>query len=308
MKSMQFQGVDGALINVIYKKAKTKIGVVHILHGMGEHAQRYEDFMTYLADHGFTVYSHDHRGHGKSLKANQDIGIFDKTDHFENIIKDIDLLQKKILEIEKVESLYVLGHSMGSLILRRYLQMEPQHVKRAVIMGTLPYYSGFFSKTMQVLAQVTGLFYAPSKRHHLLAKFMNDGLIKVIENPSSKFDWLTYNQANVETYIADPMSGFVYNKYFYQSFFKCIYQANKKSNIALTPAIECLFISGKDDPLSNQMKAIEHLVNLYTDLIPQLNTHIKTVEAARHEVLHEDNKKETYAYLKDFFELGLKNQ
>ena len=299
---MQIKGVDGALINLLYQQAKSPKGVIHILHGMAEHAKRYEAFASYLVDHGFSVYCHDHRGHGKSLKPDQSIGIFDKTDTFLNIIKDVDIVQKKILEMEKVQHISVLGHSMGSLILRRYLQTKPEHVKQAIFMGTLPYYSGLFSGMMIGIAQLTGLFYNPTKQHHLLAKSMNDGLIKVIENPKSKFDWLSYNLDNVNTYIEDPMSGYVYNKYFYQSFFKCIHQTNKKKNMALTPMIDMVFISGQDDPLANQMKAIEHLQLKYNQVIPEIKSEIKAVEMARHEVLHENNKAETYGYLLTVFE------
>ncbi len=302
MKTMQVKGVDGAVINLLYQQAKSPKGVIHILHGMAEHAKRYEGFAQYLVENGFSVYCHDHRGHGKSLKPEQSIGIFDKTDTFENIVSDVDIIQKKILEMENVQHISVLGHSMGSLILRRYLQTNPAHVNQAIIMGSLPYYSGLFSGVMIGIAQLTGLFYKPTKQHHLLAKFMNDGLIKVIENPKSKFDWLSYNLDNVTTYIEDPMSGYVYNKYFYQSFFKCIHQTNNKKNMALTPVIDMVFISGQDDPLANQMKAIEQLQLKYHQILPQLKSEIKVVEQARHEVLHEDNKAETYAYLLSVFE------
>ena len=41
-------------------------GIVHIIHGMGEHALRYNEFAAYLNGLGFTVYAMDQRGHGKT--------------------------------------------------------------------------------------------------------------------------------------------------------------------------------------------------------------------------------------------------
>ena len=40
--------------------------VIHIIHGMGEHAGRYEVFAEALTRNGFAVYSADQKGHGKT--------------------------------------------------------------------------------------------------------------------------------------------------------------------------------------------------------------------------------------------------
>lgn len=40
--------------------------VVQIAHGVGEHAQRYDEFARYLAARGYAVYANDHRGHGET--------------------------------------------------------------------------------------------------------------------------------------------------------------------------------------------------------------------------------------------------
>ena len=38
--------------------------IVHISHGMAEHAGRYDWFMQTLMEAGYAVYAHDIRGHG----------------------------------------------------------------------------------------------------------------------------------------------------------------------------------------------------------------------------------------------------
>ena len=43
---------------------------------MNEHKERYIDFMKYLAENGYASFINDHRGHGKSLKNEGDIGQF----------------------------------------------------------------------------------------------------------------------------------------------------------------------------------------------------------------------------------------
>ena len=47
-------------------------GVVQIAHGIAEHAERYADFMAFLAENGFAVAADDHLGHGKSIEKEED--------------------------------------------------------------------------------------------------------------------------------------------------------------------------------------------------------------------------------------------
>src|SRR5262249_46297842 len=46
---------------------QTSVGVVVLVHGMGEHLRRYDHVADALTAQGYVVYGHDHRGHGASL-------------------------------------------------------------------------------------------------------------------------------------------------------------------------------------------------------------------------------------------------
>ena len=47
--------------------------VVQLVHGMEEYILRYDDFANFLADNGFLVVGHDHIGHGKSVKNEEEL-------------------------------------------------------------------------------------------------------------------------------------------------------------------------------------------------------------------------------------------
>lgn len=304
IEKLVLTGVNNGVLKLIRLKPKGKqLGVVHIIHGMAEHKERYLGFMKYLSNQGFTVYAHDHRGHGESLLEGQVVGIFTKDDHFANIIKDVDLVQQYILKEEQTDEIIPLGHSMGSLILRRYLQTKPTHIKKAIIMGTLPKYNKAFSITMIGLAYLTGLFMPNTAKHHFLAKLMNDGLAKKVENKESKFDWLSVNKGNVKNYIEDDLCGYTYNKRFYQSFFKLILKTNLKQNIQKTPNIDLLFIAGALDPLSKNMRAINKLARYYEKVTDNQQITVKPIYGARHEILNENNKDYVYDYIKNYLML-----
>ncbi|MFW6299102.1 MAG: serine aminopeptidase domain-containing protein [Bacillota bacterium] len=194
----------------------------------------------------------------------------------------------------------ILGHSMGSVILRRYLQKDYKAPEKAVIMGTLPRYGLLSGGGMFMLSWLSGLFVSGSKRHRFVNRLMDRSMVSNIPDATSNLNWLAHDKDVVNHYDEDPLSGFVYNKYFYNSFFKSLIALNKSSEIAKTPAIKTLFISGYDDPLSKKMKAIHRLAGVYEKLVDGFDGEVKTVYKARHEVLNEKNKSDTYDVLSDW--------
>src|SRR5664279_5220271 len=50
------------------------VGAVHIAHGLGEHALRYERLAGALTGAGFTVTVHDQRAHGRTAAATGGLG------------------------------------------------------------------------------------------------------------------------------------------------------------------------------------------------------------------------------------------
>ena len=49
-------------------------GIVQVVHGKSEHIDRYERFMTALAENGYAAFGHNHIGHKKL--AGQRAGVF----------------------------------------------------------------------------------------------------------------------------------------------------------------------------------------------------------------------------------------
>ncbi|MCR2812312.1 lysophospholipase [Microbacterium sp. zg.Y1090] len=61
--------IDAHGIAIVYDvhPARTEPrGIVQVLHGVGEHAGRYNALIETLTDAGYTVYADDHRGHGRT--------------------------------------------------------------------------------------------------------------------------------------------------------------------------------------------------------------------------------------------------
>ncbi len=297
IRSILLKGTKDSVLHVdVYQPTIDSKGILHILHGMGEHAKRYKPFSEYMAKKGYVVVVHDHRGHGQSLKPNQAVGILDKSDTHQAMVDDINVVQDYIETTYPDTPIVMLGHSMGSMLLRDYLNTYQPNIAKAIIMGTLPMYSKLYIKVMRLLVFFMRPFSSMNKRHKLLSNVLNAGLIKKIDNPKSQFDWLTYDEVNVSTYINDPLSGYAYNYRFYHSFFKLIDRVSKKQTINNTPNIPLLIISGEDDPINDKNKGIDTVRLAYKSF----DTTVKKVTHARHEVLNDQNKVSTYKYIYDW--------
>lgn len=116
-------------------------GVVQIIHGMCEYAERYAPFAKFLNENGFIVCADDHLGHGKSVKSAEDLGYFNDQRDYKIVIEDIHELKLTVQKETGELPWFVLGHSMGSFFCRNYIAIYGNEFKGAIIMG-----SGFKSK------------------------------------------------------------------------------------------------------------------------------------------------------------------
>lgn len=92
-------------------------GRVVILHGYGDHCTRYSWVMEQFQQAGFASYTYDQRGHGRSPGKRGYIV------RFETLLDDVDIFLKQVREeSDDTLPLFVLGHSMGGMVLARWAQ------------------------------------------------------------------------------------------------------------------------------------------------------------------------------------------
>ncbi len=124
-KSEQIKLGRKSLYTVSYECADPLANVL-IVHGLGEHIDRYERFARELNEHRLNVYGFDNLGHGKSS------GIRGYTS-IEDTFKIIEMMLKKISSSVPNVPKALFGHSLGGLIGLRYLQEKPSRFYSAAI-------------------------------------------------------------------------------------------------------------------------------------------------------------------------------
>lgn len=271
-------------------------GVIHILHGMADHAERYGDFAEYMIQMGYVVYAHDHRKQGKSLTCREEVGIFNHQDTFENMVADVHIVHEYIQQIDKGLNVVVLGHSMGSMLCRRYIQEYGHEVSKAIIMGTMMGKNSI-SRIGIVFGKLVALTSPKKKRSSFLNRLAVGSFNKPFEPGRTAFDWLSRDNKQVDQYIQDPLCGYDYSALFYVEFLKGILAGHKRSNIIKTPHIPLLFISGSNDPVGLNGQGVSQVVELYRNLGYNNDITLKLFDGARHEILNETNQVEVYHYI-----------
>lgn len=137
MKDLTMDMTDGFLVHafILQPDGEPK-GHIHLLHGMAEHIGRYEEFAQYLAGQGYIVSGHDHRGHGKTAELNGQLGHFADVGGFERVVLDVYEIVTALRLQYPAKRFILFGHSMGSFVARRYVQLHGQQVDLAVFSGT----------------------------------------------------------------------------------------------------------------------------------------------------------------------------
>lgn len=275
---------------------------VQILHGMAEYSDRYYKFAKYLNKAGIAVFCGDHRGHGETA-SDDEIGWFSEKDGWNRIACDAFELanfitsQYKSLTVPTI----LFGHSMGSFLARTVMVAHPEFYSGVIIMGT-GCSKGIVGKVGKLICKIQIKKNGQKSKGVLMNKLSFGSYNKAIENPMTEFDWLSRDDQEVGKYIADPKCGFVCTNGFFYDLLTGIEFANSKANAAILPKdLPLLIISGQEDPVGDLGKGVEKVYNLYCDA-GIADVELVLVPGARHELLNEIDRKDTYKVLLSWIE------
>ena len=285
---------DNHLIHIVKFSPDTPpIAHIHLLHGMVEHIGRYDEFATFLMSKGFVVTGHDHRGHGITAEKNGEFGYFADKLGFERVTEDVREVLLHVREDLGDMPLILFGHSMGSFVARRYMQKYSDSLTKVVLSGTT-FSPGVMGEIGKVVAQLVSAAKSPKSEGTLINGLAFGGFNKQIQDTKTPFDWLTTDETEVQKYIEDPLCGFIPSNRFYIDLFDGlrIIHDDKKNN-HIKKDLPVLIISGIKDPVGKDGKDLFKVANGYKKVgMSKVTVHL--IEDARHEILKEVNKLQTY--------------
>ena len=272
--------------------------VVQLIHGIAEHIARYDHFAKFLAAHGYLVVAQDHMGHGGSIEDLQQ-GYF--YGGWMAAVADVKSLHDKTAEEYPTIPYYMLGHSMGSFLLRTYLYTYPDSVDKAIISGTAWQSPGTLK---------AGLFLCKAEEKRLGDKasspIMNKLMFGAYNKPfapnRTTHDWITSVDAVVDAYIEDPLCGFDATIALARDMLLGISMNQMQENLQkMKKNLPVLFVSGSKDPVGAMAKGVLACIDAFKRAGMKDIT-IKLYPEGRHEMLNEINREEVYQDILDWIQ------
>lgn len=266
-------------------------GVVLIVHGLAEHSERYSLFAKFLNANSNHVIAYDHRGHGKTVP--DQLGIIEDDDSFHLMVKNLNDVYQYVSETYPELPVILFGHSMGSFISQRFMQLYDAELASLIYSGSTGKPPFMLQVGITLSAILITLFGKHAKRN-LIDKLSFGAHNKNFKPNLTVYDWLSRETAMVDLCVDDPYCGFICSNSFYRHLFKGVKELHSHPVFAEhNPGIPVLSLSGDQDPVSNMGKGIKNLeIILKKSGVTDFTTHL--YEGCRHEMLNEINRDEVF--------------
>ena len=195
----------------------------------------------------------------------------------------------------------MLGHSMGSFVVRTYASLYGDQIDGLIIMGTgqVPLSSSYFGIGVSNLIKA---FKGDKYKSKFLHKTSLGSYNDKIDNNRTVSDWLTRDESVVDSYLSDKYCRFIPSVSMYLAIFEGVNYVAKRKNIAkMLKDLPILLISGQEDPVGDYGRGVD---KLYTILEEEGFEKItkKLFPSCRHEILNEINREEVKVFIFDWID------
>ena len=283
---------DGLGLSLLYIEPEGEIkGVLQISHGMCEYKERYLPFMEYLAGQGYAAVIHDHRGHGKSVKRKEDLGYFYRGRE-KGIVEDLHQVTCWIKERFPGKPVYMLGHSMGSLVARVYLKDYDRELKKLILTG--PPSPNPAVDLGLLLAALQRKLRGGRHRSRLIQLLAFGPYAARFPGEGSESAWICSDKKVVQDYDQSEYCGFVFTADAFLGLFLLLKSAYSPGNWKMKkPQLPILFLGGSEDPcIGGGRKFVKELQ--FLKRVGYRHVTGKMYPGMRHEILNEVEKERVY--------------
>jgi alpha-beta hydrolase superfamily lysophospholipase len=292
-ESFTFLAEDGTEVFVRRWTPTNVKAVCQIAHGMAEHGQRYQHFACALANAGYAVYANDHRGHGKTAGRIENLGYFADENGWNLVVEDMRQLTGIINANHGDLPVFLLGHSMGSLLAVDYISKFGDGITGALLSAP-PGDPGLRGIMAIYLAKLERYIKGKKAASPMFDQLIFGNFNKAFKPNRTAFDWLSRDGTEVDKYVADPFCGTIFTCGFFVDFLVGVKKSHSNKVIDAIPKDLAIHITaGEKDPVGYNAKGVIKLKNVLEKAKIEDISFI-LYHDARHEILNEINKEEVY--------------
>jgi Lysophospholipase len=266
-----FVDAEGVTIHYYVWAAPSPKAVVHLLHGVGEYATRYEHVAQALVAGGYSVYASDYRGHGRTGVQQYDGDLSRLGRLGPGGVRATIAGVLRVAEIAREENpgvpLVLLGHSLGSLFGQMILNDDASRYDAAVLSAT----------AYRTLLHMNGGDL--SRRHRVPG--------------GTGHEWLSRDPAVWAAFAEDPLT--------FDATVLKLFGLRDTLRLLGTPRklardLPLLLLLGSDDPLGGP-GSVERLAKAYRERGGLTDVTVRVYDGGRHEMFNETNRDEVLADL-----------
>ena len=272
--------------------------VVQLCHGMVEYIDRYDEFARYLCERGIYVVGNDHLGHGKSVQSKAEYGYFHKKYGNGCVVGDMHTLRTRTMKKYPDVPYFMLGHSMGSILLRQYIQIYGNGLAGALVIGVVQEQPEIVLRGGRLLCRLIAIFKGWHYRSKLVDYMVTGTFNNKFKPTKTRADWVTGDSEKLQSYIGDPLCSFVFTVNAYYHMLGGMLKMQRKEGVFMIPkTLPILFAAGTDDPCGGFGKGVRKVYEKYKA------AGIRDVTLAlypgdRHELLNETDRQQVF---EDFY-------
>ena len=263
MQEFYMQTANGCVHCCQWLPVCEPVGIVQIVHGICDYTARYSALAEFLADRGYVVVGEDHPGHGKSVSEHERHGYL--TGGWMGTVKLIHHLYTRTRAEYPHIPYIMLGHSMGSFLLRTYLYTYHVDLAGAILSGTCWQPEAIFPVASLVCKREAARL--GEENHSPVLHSMAFGSYNKDFQPTrTLYDWICSREEVVDVYSTDPLCTWLPSIQLYSEMMQGIRMNQKRSNLSrMQKDLPIYFFSGQQDPVGNNgngvLKAVQAFKN-----------------------------------------------
>ena len=242
-------------------------GIVHVAHGLGEHALRYGGVAHALNVAGYTVTAHDQRAHGATAATTGSLGHLGPRGT-EGTIDSLHAVTNAVHAATPELPFFLLGHSWGSMLAQKYVMRWGGELTGLILSGT---------------TLMEPPYLPPADLNAPFAPAATD------------YDWLSRDADEVRKYVDDPLCGF-HPDFPYE---EMAFLLGGPTD-AVPADLPILIMNGSVDPVGGEAggRALAHAYRA----VGVRDVTFNAYPDARHELFNETNRDEVVADLLTWLE------
>lgn len=277
------------LNGIVYLPEGSAKGIFHLVHGMTEYIGRYKDLLSAVAASGYIACGFDNLGHGETASKDE-LGFIAERDGYKYLVDDVIRFGDSVKSDFPDLPYYLMGHSMGSFIVRLATVKYGEKIDKLIICGT-----GGPNPAAPAGILVCDLLkvFKGGHGYSSLIENMAFGTYNKRFPGGGKYEWLTKDEKIKKMYAADPLCTYRFTVSALKDLVKLNLLSNKPNWFkGIRKDLPILLISGEDDPVGDYGKGVKTVYNRLKE--QGCNARIKLYKNCRHEI-HNDTCKEESA-------------